>query len=80
MIRRALAKTTVPLRTGKTIVIQLGHEMAVESTGARIWPSANVLVDFLCENNEYVKGKMIVELGSGTGIVGLAAAATGAHR
>lgn len=46
--------------------------------GEYIWPSGLVMCDFLKRNPELVKGKRVLELGSGTGIVGLYAAKLGA--
>jgi predicted nicotinamide N-methyase len=46
--------------------------------GEYIWPTPLFMCDFLKRNPELVKGKRILELGSGTGIVGLYAAKLGA--
>src|SRR5687768_16047888 len=43
-------------------------------------PKALVLVDSPEHNADLVRGKRAIELGSGTGLVGLAAASLGAHR
>ena len=47
--------------------------------GEYIWPASLVLCDFLKRNSELVRGKRVLELGSGTGIAGLYAAKLGAE-
>lgn len=49
-----------------------------EFYGECVWPSGLVMCDFLKRNPELVEGKRVLELGSGTGIVGLYAAKLGA--
>jgi SAM-dependent methyltransferase len=49
-----------------------------EFYGEYIWPSGLFMCVFLKRNPELVKGKRVLELGSGTGIVGLYAAKLGA--
>ena len=51
---------------------------AADGTNLRLWPTSLVLSQFLCEHPEYVAGKRVVELGSGSGAVGLVCAALGA--
>jgi predicted nicotinamide N-methyase len=51
-----------------------GHEFY----GEYIWPAGLFMCEFLKRNSELVKGKRVLELGSGTGIVGLYAAKLGA--
>jgi predicted nicotinamide N-methyase len=46
--------------------------------GEYIWPSGLFMCDFLKRNPELVKGKRVLELGSGTGLTGLYAAKLGA--
>jgi len=48
-------------------------------TGVVIWDAALVLAKYLELLKDGLSGKTVVELGSGTGAVGLAAAALGAH-
>ncbi|XRB08179.1 lysine methyltransferase [Pycnococcus provasolii] len=48
-------------------------------TGGRVWLSSDVLIEFLRENDDVVRDASVVELGSGTGAVGIAAAALGAR-
>ena len=52
----------------------------VFGTSSVIWPIAMVLGRHLCRNRALVRGKRCVELGSGTGMCGLVAAAVGAAR
>lgn len=47
-------------------------------TGATVWDSAVVLSQWCAAEAREVRGKRCLELGSGTGLVGLAAAAVGA--
>jgi len=49
-----------------------------EFYGEYIWPTPLFMCDFLKRNSELVKGKRVLELGSGTGIVGLYIAKLGA--
>jgi ribosomal protein L11 methylase PrmA len=53
-------------------------ESLAGSTGQKVWDSALLAVRFLEAHPEHVRGKQVVELGCGTGICGLAAAAVGA--
>lgn len=50
-----------------------------EFYGEYVWPASLVMCEFLKRNPELVKGKRVLELGSGTGIVGLYAAKLGAN-
>jgi predicted nicotinamide N-methyase len=50
----------------------------IEFYGEYIWPTPLFMCEFLKRNSELVKGKRVLELGSGTGIVGLYAAKLGA--
>jgi len=47
-------------------------------TGVVVWDAALVLAKYLELRKEDICGKKIIELGSGTGVVGLAAATLGA--
>jgi len=49
-----------------------------DSTGRKIWDAGHALSRLLTNNSDSLLGKQILELGSGTGIVGLTAAAEGA--
>ena len=44
------------------------------------WASGQVLAQFILDHPEYVKGKKVLDFGSGSGIVALAAAHAGATR
>ncbi|KAL1524490.1 hypothetical protein AB1Y20_019384 [Prymnesium parvum] len=50
-----------------------------DGTCRRIWPTAVVLSRYFCANPDMLKGKRILELGAGAGIVGLVCAALGAE-
>ncbi|XGW10956.1 hypothetical protein V3C99_012448 [Haemonchus contortus] len=45
-----------------------------------VWPGAQYLAEFLCSNSELFRNKVCLELGAGTGILGLTAAKLGARR
>jgi predicted nicotinamide N-methyase len=42
-----------------------------------MWDSSLVLVDFLFRNAGTVRGRQVIELGSGTGVAGIAVATLG---
>jgi predicted nicotinamide N-methyase len=44
------------------------------------WASGQVLASYILKNPEYVKDKVVVDFGSGSGVVALAAAAAGAKK
>uniref|UniRef100_A0A0B7A2E0 Methyltransferase small domain-containing protein n=2 Tax=Arion vulgaris TaxID=1028688 RepID=A0A0B7A2E0_9EUPU len=46
---------------------------------AFVWDSAVVLAKYLAKNRHLVHGKKVIELGAGTGLTGLVAAALGKH-
>ena len=48
------------------------------SAGARIWDSGREMAALLQQQGESLRGKRVLELGAGTGIGGLSAAACGA--
>jgi protein N-lysine methyltransferase METTL21D len=48
-------------------------------TGRTVWDAAVVLSKYMEMNPDEIKGKRVLELGAGTGLAGLAAAALGAH-
>ncbi|XP_076816937.1 protein N-lysine methyltransferase METTL21D-like [Clavelina lepadiformis] len=56
------------------------HQMSVGDVGCVVWDAALVLLKYLFtrKGNKYVKGNNVLELGAGTGVVGLAAACAGA--
>ncbi|KAJ8601524.1 hypothetical protein CTAYLR_008010 [Chrysophaeum taylorii] len=59
------------------VAVRLQEWRDVETTGAVIWECGVVLAHFL--RKEEVAGRRVVDLGSGCGVVGLAAAALGAR-
>ena len=54
------------------------RRLGEDSTGCVVWPSAHSMCAHLCAHPELVRGKQVVELGAGTGLVGLVCAALGA--
>jgi SAM-dependent methyltransferase len=58
--------------------IQRGEVEGTYGTGATVWPAAMVLLKYLERNPQLVRGKRVVDLGSGTGVTSLAAAILGA--
>lgn len=57
-----------------------GSEGFVPGTSSVIWPVSMLLCRRLCEQPELVRGKAVVELGAGIGILSMVAAALGAAR
>jgi predicted nicotinamide N-methyase len=47
-------------------------ENLAASTGQKVWESASLAIEVLEEKQSFVAGKNVLELGSGTGLVGLA--------
>ena len=81
--RAAMVGPTTPTRSSELIALssaQLevteGEAVSIDS-GERIWDAGRALSLFLSERA--LAGRHVLELGSGTGIVGLTAAALGAH-
>lgn len=46
---------------------------------AIVWPAAQVLAQYICENQSLVKGKAVLDCGCGGGVTAIAAAASGAR-
>lgn len=59
-----------------TITLQLLID-TLPGCGGQLWPSAQVLGSYLIRRHSSLAGKTVVELGSGTGLVGLVAAFLG---
>ena len=68
-----------PLPDGRRLTIGLGS-LADCDTGGRVWSSASVLCKWLDGQGDTLQGRALLELGCGTGAVGLYAAALGAKR
>ena len=83
---------TVQDTTFSILQIQRGEIEGTYGTGACVWPAALVLVKYLERwshptmntdddtHNDLVRGKHVVDLGSGTGVTSVAAAILGARR
>lgn len=65
-----------PLPSGRRLEITTATAVGI---GGRIWESASVLCNHLVASED-LEGKRVIELGSGTGAVGLFASGLGAHR
>lgn len=81
----------VDLRDGLSVEVDMdasrlsvgipGYESLTEGeceTGCVVWDGAVVLARYMCEHVDLVRGKRILELGAGQGLVGIACAALGA--
>eukprot|EP00397_Hematodinium_sp_SG-2012_P063400 GEMP01087488.1.p2 GENE.GEMP01087488.1~~GEMP01087488.1.p2 ORF type:complete len:105 (+),score=14.75 GEMP01087488.1:333-647(+) len=55
-----------------------GHEILVQGSAFCIWPSAQLLAEWIIDHPEKVRGKRVVELGCGAGLPSMAAAKVGA--
>lgn len=80
-VNTPLKRFKIPTRTfhfaGRTLTIQ--QKWDDHGVAAVVWDSAIVLCEFLEREKHLVKNKNIIELGSGTGLVGLVAAYLGGH-
>jgi len=57
----------------------MGGEEKQIGTGTTVWDASTVLIRYLQHSGTSVEGKKLVDLGSGTGVTGFAAAALGAQ-
>ncbi|XP_045072262.1 uncharacterized protein LOC121537641 isoform X2 [Coregonus clupeaformis] len=78
--------TYVPwLRLDREVYFYAGHKIniveALDSYGGVIWPAALALCNYLETNTDVIdlKGKQVLELGSGTGLVSVVASLQGAQ-
>ena len=55
------------------------QQQSGDLTGLRVWEAAPYLIRHMERNPECIRGKAVIDLGSGTGAVGLSAAAIGAE-
>ena len=74
----------VPLGEGKALTVEQSLDAPIpheaDGTNLRVWPTACVFANYIAAHPELVAGKRIVELGSGSGTVGLVCAALGARK
>jgi len=77
IIELAHAALTKPLQLEQRGATDAGF---VVGTSSVVWPVAIRMARYLCNHPELVRGKTVLELGAGIGIVGAAAAALGARR
>lgn len=59
--------------------VQRGEIEGTYGTGATVWPAAMIMLKYLEKNPLLIRGKRVVDLGSGTGLTSLAAALLGAN-
>jgi predicted nicotinamide N-methyase len=60
--------------------VQRGELEGTYGTGATVWPAAVVMIKYLERHSETIlKGKKVIDLGSGTGVTSIAAAVLGAR-
>lgn len=79
IVHERLARETLGGERGAPTADAYG-ESGTDLTGIRVWESAPYLVRFLEGNRErLIQGRCVLDLGSGTGAVGLTAAALGAQ-
>ena len=75
LVHRALPK----LPSGGQIALELGS-MEDAGSGSTVWPAAAAFCRWLTEKSDEICGSRVLELGSGTGGVGIFAAGLGAKR
>ena len=68
--------SSLHLANGETVTVW--EEPGSSEVGKRVWGGAKLLSEFLQKNRD-IRGIRVLELGSGTGLLGLAAASLGGH-
>lgn len=62
---------------------ELGSQQIIgqdeDVTGHRVWPTATIFCKYLCDHKALLENKRVLDLGAGTGLVGLVAARLGAQ-
>jgi predicted nicotinamide N-methyase len=75
-------KDEFALTMGKVTIklngIKARYPHLLQSTGMTLWKGSEKLCQFLCDNPEVVKGKVVIELGAGLGLCGIVAHKQGA--
>eukprot|EP00927_Polykrikos_kofoidii_P034322 TRINITY_DN29135_c0_g1_i1.p1 TRINITY_DN29135_c0_g1~~TRINITY_DN29135_c0_g1_i1.p1 ORF type:complete len:358 (+),score=52.67 TRINITY_DN29135_c0_g1_i1:30-1103(+) len=54
-------------------------ELDIDKTGDLVWPTAVIFCRYLCAHREMLRGQRVLDLGAGTGLVGLVASTLGAR-
>lgn len=71
--------TATPLAINETVfMIHTSGDDRLE-TGGALWHAGHALAKHILENPTEVEGRVVVDIGAGVGLVGMAAAAAGAH-
>jgi len=61
-------------------VLMAMGEKKVEISGQKLWCGSLGVIEYLLDNSEFVKGKTVLELGAGTGVLGMLCQRLGAAR
>jgi predicted nicotinamide N-methyase len=69
----------VPIYVMPAETVRDSEKQADGDTGRTVWDAAVVLAKYMEKNGAVMRGKRVLELGAGTGLAGLAAAALGAR-
>ena len=69
----------IPIYVVPPEIVRDSEKQADGDTGRTVWDAAVVLAKYMEINGAMMRGKRVLELGAGTGLAGLAAAALGAH-
>ena len=78
MFSLSLVSALPPLPHGSRLALTAPGWGRGVGTGGAVWPAAEVLARWLLDERKTVQGARVLELGSGTGAVGLFAAGCGA--
>ena len=54
------------------------HTQSADGTYRRLWPTSTAFAQYLCTHPALIRGKRVIEIGSGSGAIGLVCAALGA--
>ena len=76
--QRLLKSMNIPITATKSLQI-LQERSSGSATGWLVWPVAQSLCKFLVEHSDHICGKSVLEVGAGTGLVGLTCASLGSE-